>query len=251
VYAGGVSVQNFLNISGRELILKGFPVDGFYSYRFGGLDDNGAPTFPALGNEYATEYDRLQDLLVYEGTKVPKTYGGFGTQVSFKGFTLTSNFTYKAGYKVRLLSLYPNGIYVPLPNENMRGEFADRWRQPGDRTNIPALSDDPMKIDMPYGAANLLLPYGDGSTLYQLYDLSDERTAKGDHIRWQSLALSYNCPKRWISAIGMRSMTIRFQVQNLAVWTFDGKLKGQDPEQVSQIGMPSLTSYNIGINIGF
>lgn len=248
VIAGDISVANYLGVNGQEIIMEGFPVDGFFSYRYGGLDDNGFPVFPGLSGSYDTAFDQLQALLSYQGSKLPIVYGGFGTEVSWKGFTLSSYFSYKLGHKVRLLNLYQSGTNIPLPHQNMRDEFAERWRNPGDDTDIPVLTDEPMLIT---DVNNLLLPNGAATSLYDLYNLSDLRTAGGDFIRWQSLTLSCRAPRKWLTAVGVKSASLRLQVQNLAVWAFDKKLRGQDPEQVSNVGLPVQTSFSMGLNIGF
>ena len=60
--------------------MKGFPIDGFYSYRFGGLDSKGLPTFEGMvGDKNLTNrdgywdtrtiYAQLQKALVYEGSR--------------------------------------------------------------------------------------------------------------------------------------------------------------------------------------
>ena len=111
----------------------------------------------------------------------------------------------------------------------MRTEFVARWRNPGDeeRTNIPVLSTDPKEVSYATIGSDFI-PGGKNSTsLWELYNYSNIRTAKGDFIRWQSLTLSWRCPQQFLKNIGVRSAVLRFQMQNLAVWTFDKKLKGQ------------------------
>ena len=250
VETGSISIKNYLEGS---ILMKGFPVDGFFSYRFGGLDEKGFPTFTDLHEEFDSDYEKLQHILVYEGNRLPKYYGGFGTEFNCKGFTLTANFSYKVGHKVRLLEMYQGGTYLPLSNDNMRNEFVDRWRKPGDeaRTNVPVISTETLSLKDVKTVSSTFLPKGTSSTLYDLYDLSDLRTAKADYIRWQSLTLSYRCPENFLKSIGLRSIIVRLQMQNLAMWTFDKKMKGQDPEQVRNLGLPTLPSYNLGLNISF
>ena len=84
-----------------------------------------------------------------------------------------------------------------------------------------------------------------------MYDKSDLRVVKGDHIRWQSLTLGYTMPKRIIKKLGVSNLRLSAQVSNLGVLVFDKKLKGQDPEQVQSIGMPALPTYNFGVNVSF
>ena len=51
--------------------------------------------------------------------------------------------------------------------------------------------------------------------------------------------------------IGLKSVRLDFQVQNIGVIVFDKKLKGQDPDQVQSIGMPTLPTYNLSVNVNF
>ena len=95
-----------------------------------------------------------------------------------------------------------------------------------------------------------IVPTGSNNGWY-MYDKSDLRVVKGDHIRWQSLTLGYNVPQSVLKFAGISSCRLRAQVSNLGVLVFDRKLKGQDPEQVQSIGMPSLPSYNFSLNISF
>ena len=95
-----------------------------------------------------------------------------------------------------------------------------------------------------------IVPSGSANGWY-MYDMSDERVVKGDHIRWQSLTLGYTFPQNIVKAIGASYLRLNFQVSNLGVWAFDKKLKGQDPEQVQGIGMPTLPTYNFSLNVSF
>ena len=77
-----------------------------------------------------------------------------------------------------------------------------------------------------------------------MYDVSDIRTAKGNHIRLKSITLSYQVPEFW----GIKGMTVRAQAQNIGVFCFDKNLRGMDPDQVRNIGMPVLPYYTFAVN---
>lgn len=241
------TIDKFLEGS---IYMKGFPVDGFYSYRFDGLDKQGLPTFEYIENQTGSYYEQLQKALVYEGNRLPKFYGGFGTEFRYADFTLSANFSYKAGHKIRLLNLYNDNQSMPMPHQNMSAEFNNRWQSPGDEANtaIPGLSNETL-TGWNKGISSYVVPYG--KSYWWMYDNSDERTVKGDYIRWQSLTLAYKLPDKILSRIGVNNVRIAAQVQNLAVWAFDKKLKGQDPEQVRGVGMPVLPSYNLSLNFSF
>lgn len=255
------AVTDFLNGS---IYLKDFPIDGFYSYRFGGLDKNGLPTFEGFETEESlmnrdnywdtrTIYAQLQKALVYEGSRLPLFYGGFGTEFRYKNLTVSANFSYKIGQKVRLLEMYNGNQTMPMPEQNMSGEFNDRWRKPGDEahTNIPTLSNAALiPSQTAYEKVSYhILPWN--RSYWWAYDQSNVRTAKGSYIRWQTLTLNYTLPDRYTKCLGASNVRFGFQVQNLGILTFDKKLKGKDPEQVRYVGMPVLPSYNFNLSFSF
>lgn len=239
----------------------GFPTNGFFSYKFDGLSADGLPTFKHLVEENMTPEQQLRAALVYEGSRVPLYYGGFGTQVKIKNFTLSANWTYKFAYKTRLLSLYNGNQNLPLPYENMSKYFVERWRQPGDEaiTNIPSISNYNMSFTGAPDADGFekiyVTNYGkvvpDGQNAWWMYDYSDARVVDASHIRLQSLTLSYNVPSNLIKGTGIANMTLGAQGSNIGLWSFDRKLKGQDPDQVSGVGMPSLPNYSLSLNMSF
>ena len=248
-------VNDYLN--GR-IYLSGFPLDAFYSYQFDGLDDRGFPAFKnleSMGNGSIAQY--FSDVLAYSGRRTPKVYGGFGTEFRYKNLTLSANFSYKFGQSVRRLALYNGSQNMPMPYENMSAEFNERWRKSGDEAHcvIPGLSNEDLRVGES-SSYDVQVPFreivADGSnTLWHMYDKSDLRVVKGDFIRWQSLTLGFNMPKRILEFIGVSNVRLSAQVSNLGVLVFDKKLKGQDPEQVQGVGMPTLPSYNLGVNISF
>ncbi|MCU4155856.1 SusC/RagA family TonB-linked outer membrane protein [Carboxylicivirga sp. A043] len=246
----GLTASDYLRGS---IYRTGFPTNGFFSYQFDGLDEEGLPTFVGLKDEYDTPEEQLEAMLVYEGSRVPLYYGSFGTQIRYRNLRLSAHFNYKLGYKTRLLKLYNGSQNVPFSYENMSSAFNNRWRQAGDEqyTDIPSLSSD--NLGYPSSEVEFydyVLPSGNNNGWY-MYDMSDARVVKGDHIRLTSLTLSYNMPKNLIDKAGIKNMTVGVQASNVAVWAFDKKLKGQDPEQVNSIGMPSLPTYSLSLNLSF
>ena len=148
----------------------GRPINGFYSYRFTGLDGkDGRPTFdnfsqmvtvtdPQTGeqteitrakwlNEYFdTNQQRYMTVMSYSGTRVPTIQGSLRNTFTYNNFTLSVNLAYSLGSKIRLTKLYPNvsginGTIAPLPTENVRREWLRRWQKAGDEkyTNIPGI----------------------------------------------------------------------------------------------------------------
>ena len=267
---GTVGDNTYADYINGSVVLDGSSVDGFYSYQFAGLDEYGLPRFKNLTNLPAglSRDEVLQTVMTYSGTRTPKSHGSFSTEVRWKNLMMRAQFTYKLGYKQRLLALYQdNNPALPQPENNMNSAFVDRWRKPGDEafTTIPGLTN--ASLNMPTGtetitAANQYL-YTMVDETYRrdicqstyagwfMYDNSDERVVSCDHIRFHSFTIGYNLPEKWLGKLGISDCRFDFQAQNLGVWTFDKKLKGQDPDQVASIGLPVLPTFNFGVQIGF
>ena len=84
-----------------------------------------------------------------------------------------------------------------------------------------------------------------------MYDYSDLRVAKADNIRIRSISLGYTLGGNWLKNLGVGGARVDFSVQNIGVIVFDKKLKGQDPDQVQSVGMPTLPTYNLSLNVNF
>lgn len=244
-----INVSKYLNGS---IYSKSFPSSGFYSYKFDGLNEEGLPQFANVNRPELMPDEQLKAMLQYEGQRNPQLYGGFGTALRYKRFTLSASFSYKLGYKLRLLALYNGQQNLPRPYENMSAEFNNRWKKAGDEahTNIPSLSNDELSISQnATNYTNGIFPSEGGGSLWELYDLSTTRTVRGDHIRWNSLSFSYNMPSKLVNKMGLSNLTVGASGSNLGVWAFDKDLKGQDPNQVRSIGLPSLPTFSFNLNV--
>lgn len=73
----------------------------------------------------------------------------------------------------------------------MPKEFINRWTQAGDEayTDVPVIADQRMKQNDNY------IGY-----LYNAYNYSTARVAKGDFIRMKEISLAYDFTGKWIQA---------------------------------------------------
>lgn len=103
----------------------------------------------------------------------------------------------------------------------MPKEFKNRWTVPGDetKTTIPVIASAVQNRN----DTNL-------SYAYNAYNYSSERIAKGDFIRMKEISLGYDFPHKWVSAIGINTLSLKLQATNLFLIYADKKLNGQDPE---------------------
>ncbi len=126
--------------------------------------------------------------------------------------------TYSFGNKVRLDPVFKEQ-YSDL--DAMSKDFKNRYVQYGDEkyTNIPViLSNRQVSYD------------GYLKTLYNAYDYSTARIAKGDFIRMKEISLTYDFPKSWFQPLKLSDLSLKLQATNLFLIYSDSKLNGQDPE---------------------
>ena len=86
---------------------------------------------------------------------------------------------------------------------------------------------------------------------FTFYNRSNIRVANGSFVRLKNVMLSYNVPNSLSKRIGLKSLQINGQAQNLILWA-DPKLNGQDPEAlVSGVSIPAATTYTLGLSVNF
>lgn len=236
------------------LVRNGRSINSFYAYRFKGLNDEGLPTFYGESEKdedgvaiITTQEEAFDAAFVYAGRREPTLSGGFSTNVRFKRLTMNANFSFALGNKMRLNNLYyESGQALPFPQQNMSSEFVDRWREPGDDTVIPALSDDAMTFgpyDRKYPIAN---------NRWDMYNKSDLRVVSGDFLRCRSLSLRYDIAPEWLRKFYITAASLSFDVSNPFVIK-SKDLKGRDPEQVTMGSgtVPPQRGYSLRLNVSF
>lgn len=114
---------------------------------------------------------------------------------------------------------------------------------PGDeqKTNVPAILTARQVAEDP----NM-------NILYNAYNYSSERIAKGDFIRMKELSLSYDFPKAWLKPLKISDLSLKVQATNLFLFYSDKKLNGQDPEFVNAGGVasPLPKQYTMTLRLG-
>lgn len=171
----------------------------------------------------------------YVGSSLATVFGGLNNNFSYKGFELTSFFTYEYGGLVsdgQYNFLRENGTRLTL---NALREVNERsWKSPGQITDIPRnlttnAGNETRGASRNSGTASLL---------------------KSDFIRLSQLTVAYSFQPSLVSRIGLSRARIYLQGVNL--WTYTD-YPGYDPEFTGAgTGQVPLTkSYTLGVQIGF
>jgi TonB-linked SusC/RagA family outer membrane protein len=93
------------------------------------------------GQTYTTNIEEAR--YDYSGTASPKLSGGLSASASWKGFSLALNFYYQLGgqmYDMAYSTLMTPGT-TSLAYSNLHEDLLKRWRQPGDQTDVPRISN--------------------------------------------------------------------------------------------------------------
>lgn len=216
-------------IDGFIRYAEGKSVREFYLKDWAGVNPaDGRPMWYDANGDITFSYSQAR--YKYQGSALPKIYGSFGTNLSYKGVTLSASFYYQYGNKI-----YENMFRI-LQNDGAMSNFnqveyaMDRWQKPGDVTDVPKRV---------YGNTTS----GNAASSRWLLD--------GSYVRLKNVTLSYDLPKSIINKIKLDKLTIYAQGTNL--WT--SKYIGIDPEQ-SNYGdtwfqYPNAKSITFGLDLTF
>lgn len=258
---------NLKTLTNGTALVNGYPVDGFWSFRYAGLNHNtGRPMFKymdvdtnlaLLKSPDATQY------LTYSGNSSPKIYGGINTSLRFRNMSLAASFNVELNYYLRLnpiMQAGANGQYqAPAPDKNASVFLVNRWQKPGDEANtdIPAIyaSDEGISSSTFNDASIATLTTS--WYRYSMYNYSDLRVVNGSHIRCNNIVVTYNFTRQQLARFKvLNQATLSANVTNPFIIA-SSKLQGQDPEILTTDAntvtpvMPRMRTVSLSLNIGF
>jgi TonB-dependent starch-binding outer membrane protein SusC len=171
------------------------------------------------------------------GNALPKWYGGLVSNLKYKNWDLTLNFTYAGGNYVM------NGTKATLRDQTSYNNYTgilDRWTTPGQVTDIPRLV------------------YNDIISNGTSFPIS-ANVEKADFLRLQNVLLAYRVPANLLSKVNLSSAKIYAQVSNAFLIT---GYTGTDPESsvngnsnttpgVERNSLGRGRTFTFGVNVGF
>jgi TonB-linked SusC/RagA family outer membrane protein len=210
---------------------EGLPIYTWYMPRYAGVNSEGLSTWYTSDGGTTTAYGDAAYLDC--GTALADLYGGFGTDFSYKGFTLGVNFTYSIGgkgYDFTYASMMTNPV-SGITGTSIHKDVLKAWTTENNISDIPRWQ---------YGDANV--------GAYSSRFLTD-----ASYLTLQNINLGYNLPKNFVRKLALSNVRIYASGENLYYWS---KRKGFDP-RTSFKGTASQTEYSPtrtisgGINIQF
>lgn len=198
------------------------PENGLPMYYSNVPDENGVPSRELV-------YDPNEAVSVPLADIYPKFTGGLTNTFHYGLADLSFNITYSFGghsYDAAMYEMQNDGYSLWT---NYSTELRDRWREPGDVTDVPR--------------------FVEGQT-YGGWWHSSRGVHSTNHIRLKSLTLGVKAPSKWLDKLGLSALRLYFSGTNLLTWA---KYDQYDPELQGTVGydIPPLRTYSFGLEIGF
>ena len=220
----GVTEYEPANTSTKLVV--GQKLGQFYINRFAGVNPaNGDALWYTKDGELTTEL-RDEDKVLTGKSSIAPWQGGFGTALSWKGLSLSAQFSWVAGrYMINNDRFFDesNGRFMSY---NQSRRLLDRWKEPGDVTDIPR---------------------------HGIYTEFDSRLLEdASFLRLKNLTLSYSLPSQLLKKTRVIS-GIRIYAQGQNLFTVTG-FSGLDPEGSSNVyaaSYPMSRQFTFGLDITF
>lgn len=220
-------VQEYEVSTTATKLVVGHSVSEFYINRYAGVNSaNGDALWYTKDGQITNEYNEGDKVMTGKTFDAP-WQGGFGTSLAWKGFSLAAQFSWVADRWMFNNDRYfeeSNGLYAAY-NQSKRLLY-DRWKQPGDITDIPRHGVTPQ--------------------------FDDRFLENASFLRLKNVTLAYAFPQRLLSKTNFfSSARIYLQGQNLL--TFTG-FTGLDPESSSNVykaQYPMSRQFTLGVEVSF
>lgn len=221
---------------GTTTIRVGEGVRTYYLRKWAGVDPtNGDPLWYLNGIDGETTNNYNIAKQAVQGSMLSDLFGGFNTNLSYKGFALDLQFTFGFGGKIYdnwAQYTYSDGQYT-LNYPGYGDVMGDYWTP----ENTTASNPKPV-----YGGNKLS---NRASTRF-LYD--------SDYIRLSNARFGYTFTGGFLQGSGLGSVQVYVMANNAWTHRFDDRLKFDPETNISgstDLSLPVLKSYLFGVNISF
>lgn len=220
-------VQEYEVSTTATKLVVGHSVSEFYINRYAGVNPaNGDALWYTKDGEITNEFNEEDKVMTGKTFDAP-WQGGFGTSLSWKGLSLAAQFSWVADRWMFNNDRYfeeSNGLYAAYNQSNRL--LYDRWKQPGDITDIPR-----------HGVAP---------------QFDDRFLENASFLRLKNVTLTYSLPQQLLSKSKFfSSARVYLQGQNLLTFT---EFTGLDPESsanVYQAQYPMSRQFTLGVELSF
>ena len=219
-------VEEYERSGTNTKLVVGHPLGEFYINRYAGVNPaNGDALWYTKDGELTTVL-RDEDKVLVGKSYIAPWQGGFGTAMSWKGLSLTAQFSWVADRWMLNNDRYFDESNGRFASYNQSRRLLERWQKPGDVTDIPR---------------------------HGVYTEFDSRLLENaSFLRLKNLMLSYSLPEGVIRKSRVFSgLRVYAQAQNLFTFT---PFSGLDPEGTTNVyaaKYPMSRQFTFGVDITF
>lgn len=227
--------EGIFNAGGSTALVEGKPIGTYYVQRYAGVNPaNGNPLFYTADNGL-TEVIRDADRVVLDKGIYPYWQGGFGTNISYKGFEFSTQWALVADLwrnNLDLATLEEVSATSIGDNNNRSVTLFNAWQNPGDITTIPRVGNNLNSIDYING--------------------TDRYLESGSYLRMRNASLGYTFSKEILKDTPITGLRFFVQGENLVTfstyrgWDAEGGFRSTDRGEY-----PTPRIYTIGAVINF
>ncbi|MGL5683640.1 MAG: SusC/RagA family TonB-linked outer membrane protein [Marinifilaceae bacterium] len=212
---------------GGQIVKEGETAYAYYLPKFAGVRESDGSqlywTEDENGNAIETDNASLAKEYIH-GSRIPKFYGSFSNQINWKKIDFGFLITYSVGGKI-LDNNYATLMSSGRMGYNFHKDMSKRWRQNGDKTDIPRLEDGYM------------------------VQATDRYLVDASYLGIKNISLGYTLP---FKGQGITSMRLSLTGDNLYTLT---ARKGIDPQYSfvgnQGFGYASVRNISFGVDINF
>lgn len=184
-------------INGTRILKEGEDFQSIYTYKWAGVDsEDGNPMWYAADGSKVKDYTKAQKSIV--GSASPDFFGSLTNSFKYKNFDISAMLYFSQGNDISDQTLNMINAYGARTWWNQSKDLVNRWRNPGDVTDVPKVV------------------FGDTKRA----PMSSKYVYDGSYIRLRNLNVGYTMPF-------VKGLRVYFQGTNLLTFT---SYKGLDPE---------------------
>jgi TonB-linked SusC/RagA family outer membrane protein len=217
--------------NGTTVLQEGKIIDEYFLTRYKGVNPaNGNLLFLNAAGAITEAPDPAADRVLTGKSRIPLYQGGFGFDSSYKGFFVSTNFSYAA--KVYRIDYDLQGLQNPTNNIgifNVSSDLLNAWTPTNTITNIPNLRADN----------------------YASQNNSDRYLVDASYVRLRFASFGYDVPKKALDRTPFKSLKVFAQGENLVTFSKWRGWDAESPRTADQYQYPTPKIVSVGLQLEF
>ncbi|RED43314.1 TonB-linked SusC/RagA family outer membrane protein [Winogradskyella eximia] len=210
---------------GTSIVREGLAFGSHYAVGWAGVNPANGQALYLDGDGNITDVFSDENALAKWGSYEPTWTGGFGTQINYKGFNVSAQFTWVNDYY-----RYNNQTFFQenpnFSNFNLSTAMLDIWRTPGQITDIAGFGNN---------------------REFSSADIED-----ASYMRLTNVTIGYTVDPEVLENINLFSgIRVYVQGQNLYTWTNFGGFDPEDDNNIAGYEYPTPRTITFGVDLNF